>query len=232
MLWRWVNTGQQVFILDIDGTLIPSADIDNRCYWQAVFACYGMHGTYPDLHGFEHVSDSGILAEFCQDTLGRPASSTETAWIKRRFGELINEAANSQPAHFAPLPGVEEWLEAVREQPRVRAGIATGGWRHSARLKLRLARLDRFALPLASSDDAVSRTDIMRIAASRTVTQTEDDDIVYTYVGDGAWDLQASNRLGWKFIGIGEGENATRLEAAGATDVRADFVSNRSEDSV
>lgn len=223
MLWKWGNTHTQVFVLDLDGTLMPSAAIDNACYWEAVFACFGKRNALPDLHGFKHVTDTGILSEWCARELGRPPHPQETTQIKQHFLQLLQAAWEQQPRHFSPLPGVETWLQAVEKNHRVHAGIATGGWGHSARLKLKLSGLDRFKLPLASSDDAVARTAIMQIAAQKTTGQPPANDAVYTYVGDGAWDFEASHTLGWEFIGIAQGENAARLKQAGATHVSADF---------
>ncbi len=224
MLWEWANSGNQVFILDLDGTLMPSAEIDNECYWKAVFACFGERDTLPDLHGFKHVSDSGILDEWCSRELGRSPRLEETEQIKSHFLQQLESAWIRQPEHFSPLPGVGKWLEAVREHNNVCAGIATGGWGHSARLKLKLSGLDRFDLPLASSDDAVSRTEIMQIAARRTLGQQQSKKAVFTYVGDGTWDLQASQILDWEFIGIAGGTRAALLKQAGASHIQADFL--------
>jgi len=223
MLWEWLNSGTQVFILDLDGTLIPSAEIDNECFWQAVFDCFDMPGNLPDLHGFKHVTDSGILDEWCRQELGRAASAGETRRIKQHFEQLLDAAFDRQPEHFRPLPGVVEWLEAATSFDHVYTGIATGGWEHSARLKLKLSGLDRYELPLASSDDAVERTQIMRIAAQRTAGQHAHDNSVFTYVGDGAWDLEASRKLDWKFIGIASGTRAEQLRLAGAGVVNVNF---------
>jgi len=223
MLWKWGNTHTQVFVLDLDGTLMPSAPIDNACYWEAVFACFGKQGALPDLHGFKHVTDTGILNEWCARELGRPPRPQETTQIKQHFLQLLQAAWQHQPHHFSPLPGVVNWLQAVEKAQHVHAGIATGGWGHSARLKLKLSGLDRFKLPLASSDDAEARTAIMQVAAQKITGQPPADDAVYTYVGDGVWDFDASHDLGWEFIGIAHGENAARLKQAGATHVSADF---------
>ncbi len=223
MLWKWLNSGKQVFILDLDGTLMPSAEIDNQCFWQAVFECFGERPALPDLHGFKNVTDSGILGEWCAHELGRPPSMQESGQIKQHFLQLLESAYSLQARHFRPFPGVSTWLEAVRENDDVCAGIATGGWEHSARLKLKLSGLDRFELPLASSDDAIARTDIMQIAARRTLGRQPEYNAVFTYVGDGAWDLLASQELNWGFIGIAEGARAAELKQAGASHIRADF---------
>jgi phosphoglycolate phosphatase-like HAD superfamily hydrolase len=223
MLWEWANDRSKVFILDIDGTLMPSAEIDNQCFWEAVFARFGAREELPDLHGFKHVTDTGVLHEWCIGELGRPPRAEETEQIKQHFLQLLESAARRDPEWYKPLPGVFDWLEAVSERSNVRAGIATGGWEHSARLKLQVSGLDRFRLPLASSDDAAPRTEIMQIAAQQTFRESQVSDADYVYVGDGVWDLQASQELGWNFIGIATGIRATNLKQAGATHIKPDF---------
>ena len=224
MLWERINTGKQVFILDLDGTLMPSAKIDNECFWKAVFVCYGERATLPDLHGFKYVTDSGILDEWCRRELGRSPHESESRQIKQHFLQLLESASISQPSHFRPLPGVLSWLEAVSDHGNVYAGIATGGWESSARLKLKLSGLDRFNIPLASSDDAMPRTRIMQIAAQRTLKNQAQDNTVFTYVGDGTWDLQASQKLDWEFIGIASGQQAEKLKHEGAKHILANFL--------
>lgn len=223
MLWEWENSANRVYILDLDGTLMPSAEIDNVCFWQAVSWVFDKPDQPPDLHDFVHVTDSGILQEWCIRELGRPPGGEETMRIKRRFAQLLETAFNEHPGHFSPVPGVADWLAAIRANAHALAGIATGGWEHSARLKLKLSGLERFDLPLASSDDAVRRTDIMRIAAHRTLGHPAMENTVYTYVGDGIWDLQASRDLNWGFIGIASGARALQLQRAGASLVRENF---------
>lgn len=226
MLWEWDNSRKQVFILDLDGTLIPSAKIDNECFWDAVFDCFGNRGTLPPLHDFTDVTDSGILNEWCVRELGRQPRMQETRQIKRLFLQRLESAWFGQPQDFRPLPGVISWLEELAEHGNVYSGIATGGWQHTARLKLKLAGLERFKLPLASSDDAIKRTGIMRIAARRVLGDQSQNETMFTYVGDGVWDLQASRELDWKFIGIASGARARKLRMAGAVDVRPGFLKN------
>ena len=91
------------------------------------------------------------------------------------------------------------------------------------RLKLRRANLWNPFLPLASSNDAISREDIIRIAARRARIAAcgagekhSAPFTSFTYVGDGVWDAIAARVLGWRFIGIGSGEQAARLRDVGA----------------
>jgi len=226
MLWEWDDSRKQVFILDLDGTLMPSAKIDNECFWDAVFDCFGNRTTLPILHEFTNVTDSGILNEWCVRELGRLPHMNEQRQIKQQFLQLLESASIRQPQDFQPLPGVISWLEKLAESRNVYSGIATGGWQHSARLKLKLAGLERFDLPLACSDATIKRTDIMRVAARRVFNDQPQNDAIFTYVGDGVWDLQASRELDWKFIGIAKGAQARTLRLAGAVDIRPDFVNS------
>lgn len=223
MIWEWANDRSTVFILDLDGTLMPSAEIDNQCFWEAVFRYFDVANSMPDLHGFKHVTDAGILEEWCIGELGRPPRVEEIERIKEQFLHLLNTAAETHPGSFTPLPGVSECLQSASRNKLVHTAIATGGWRRSAKLKLELSGLDRFNLPLASSDDAVARTEIMQIAATRAFIQQQDCRVDYFYVGDGVWDFQASQKLGWNFIGIAAGEPAELLKQAGASNIRPDF---------
>lgn len=213
-------TGGQHFILDLDGTLMPSSAVDNRCYWAAVTAVFGGPGRTVALDGFSAVSDIGILSQWCRDTLDRDPSGDEVARVQAVFLEELDRAAKLDASPFEPTPGLRHWI-AHRASADGVTGIATGGWGTTARWKLRRAGLDDLDLPLASSDDAEQRADIMRIALERCGGHPGQP---VTYVGDGPWDLAASRALGWDFIGIASGTAARRLRASGARRVIADFT--------
>ena len=76
------------YIFDIDGTLMPTQHVDNECYWQAVHQVFGTAAETLDLHDFEHVSDSGIFAEWCERTLQRPATASEHEAVRNRARQL------------------------------------------------------------------------------------------------------------------------------------------------
>jgi len=77
--------------------------------------------------------------------------------------------------------------------------VATGGWRATASLKLESAGFDLRGAPLATSDDARERIEIMRVALSRIGSRFES----ITYYGDGPWDRDACHDLGWRFVAVG-----------------------------
>lgn len=209
--------GAHAYILDLDGTLLPSDEIDNRCYWRAVRAVYGAPARTPSLDGFRHVTDIGILDQWCRETLGRPPTAAELDRVKSSFLDFTRDAMSSHPDSFAPVPGIRSWLQR-QHQAGCPVAIATGGWGHTARLKLAASGLDASGLPLSSADDAVSRTAIMRRSLERLGGAAR-----VTYIGDGVWDLRAASSLGWAFIGRASGHRAQVLREAGATRVVEDF---------
>jgi len=208
----------RVYILDLDGTLMPSEAIDNRCYWLAVNEVFGTAGHEPTLEGFRHVTDIGILDQWCRETFDRQPLDREIRAVRDRFLDLTRNAARNEPGCFAPFPGLTDWLERRRSGEDYVA-IATGGWGHTARFKLEVSGLASHQLPLACADDDISRTGIMRRALALSGGTGP-----VTFIGDGVWDLAAAAGLGWSFIGRANGPRADALRAAGARQVISDFA--------
>ena len=86
-----------------------------------------------------------------------------------------------------------QFVSLLMKHPGVRVAVATGGWRETALIKLRAIGLDPLRLPLASSSDAFSKVDIMRIAVQRSLPTQ--DAKRRTYFGDSLDDKEASREL-------------------------------------
>jgi phosphoglycolate phosphatase-like HAD superfamily hydrolase len=210
-------------VFDIDGTLTDTNAVDGECYWKAVCETFGLAEPRPDWSGFRHVTDAGIAAEICLRHLGREPRTEEIEGIERRLTALLEIALGGKDPVAHQIPGSAEILSLLSSSPEVGVALATGGLRSSAKLKLRRAGLPWQGLPFASSTDAVSREEILRIAALRAAEKYATQLTTFTYVGDGLWDVRAAAALGWRFIGIGSGEQAERLRQAGAATVIANY---------
>src|SRR5262249_46659777 len=141
-----------------------------------------------------------------------------------RFVALLEQAFAHDPGACRAVPGAAAILTELAKRGGFAIGLATGGWLQSARLKLHHAGLGARKFPLASASDSCSREAIMTLAAERVAAHwrvPRFQSIVY--VGDGVWDIKASRRLGWHFVGIGRGESAERLRREGAQRVFADY---------
>ena len=114
---------------------------------------------------------------------------------------------------------------AVRQHPNFEYAVATGSWREAALIKQRAVGFELDGLPLATCDDSVRREGIVQSAIEKATEQYDlPNPLKVTSVGDGVWDVQTAARLGLPFIGIGSGQQATRLREAGAEHVIEDFT--------
>lgn len=102
--------------------------------------------------------------------------------------------------------------------------FATGGWRPSALLKLRVAEIALDEAVFACADDARTRADIVRLAHARAESFYERRFDRVVSVGDGVWDVQTAAALRLPFVGIGKGAHAERLRTAGAQIVVSDYA--------
>ena len=184
-------------VFDIDGTLVDSYDLDERLYRRAVLSEAPAVKFRNSWREYRYSTDSGILTEILEE-FNLPVNQYYDS-VRRRFGELVKDHLQNGN-HCKPIPGAVSLLKDLSERPGIQIGIATGGWAHSARMKLDAAGFSELSFPMSSSDDAHSRTDIMEICASRMEFPIES----FVYVGDAEWDLRAAKKLGWGFIGIGK----------------------------
>ena len=205
---------KRLVVFDIDGTLTRTADIDEVCYVAAIREVLSIADMDTDWTHYPHVTDSAILRQVVQLSLRRDVLVEEMDRVRQCFRQNLEDAFRRQPRSCLPVDGGPEML---RQLAGVAVALATGGWESTARLKLERAGYDIRDIPLASSSDADTREEIMRIAELRArekhgVTGFE----TITYVGDGVWDARAAANLGWRFVGVGTGEQAARLEREGA----------------
>ena len=202
-------------VFDLDGTLTATNEVDSWCFVEAVQGEFGFTPN-DDWSSYEHCTDEGIAREAITAHLGAAPSVEQLEQLKKRFGDLLAEAAVAMPHLFALIPGARELLRYLSETGWA-VSIATGAWRISAELKLEAAGLSD-PIPLFCSDGLPSREAILTAAigsapAARVVA-----------VGDGIWDVKAAARLGLPFVGIGDGARAQALCAAGAAVVLPDYL--------
>jgi phosphoglycolate phosphatase-like HAD superfamily hydrolase len=215
---------RRLAVFDIDGTLTDTNAVDGECYVRAVGDVLELDPKALDWTDAPHVSDSALL-----DWLGRrhsrPVGAPEHAAVLHRFVELLREQLALDPQRFRPIAGARE-VRSVLERAGWRIALATGAWSESARLKLAAIGFDTTGIVMATSSDAPTRTEIVRLAADRARQAHGEFDRIVS-IGDAVWDVQTAAIVGWPFVGIASGERSDRLRAAGATCVLHDLADER-----
>jgi phosphoglycolate phosphatase-like HAD superfamily hydrolase len=207
-------------VFDLDGTLADTLAVDHRCFVDAFRLEHGIDFTDDDWSNYRQTTDSGITPEVLERHLGRPSTAAEVERHKQRFIELLERASAAEPDGFREVAGAADLLAALAARPDWRVVVATGSWRDSARLKLRLAGLDRFGLPLASADDAETREEIVAHGVALADGGGPFEGTVL--IGDKPWDLAAARHFGFGFVGVAS-SSRQRLRAAGAECVFDDW---------
>lgn len=187
----------KAIILDVDGTLIESMSVDTELYFASIKEILGTVRVRKNLDDYEHVTDSGILAQLLSDN-GYSFDNEIAASIQALFVDGIRRHIETE-GPFPTIDGAIQFVEMARESCKRRVAIATGGWRKSALLKLQSAGFDIDGVPVVTSDESPSRIEIMRLALAKI----GDDFESVTYFGDAKWDQRACRKLGWNFVAVG-----------------------------
>jgi beta-phosphoglucomutase-like phosphatase (HAD superfamily) len=185
-------------ILDIDGTLIDSNEIDDMLYLSAVRSVLGRAKVRESWSLYRNVTDGGILDEILSDNSLTSSDATLNA-VRHRFVESIRQHVE-RTGPFTEIPGAREFVAGLLASNSHCVAYATGGWSASASIKLESAGFPLQGIPLASSDDYPDRKSIMVHALNQLSGEFQS----ITYYGDGDWDEVASRNLGWNFVPVGE----------------------------
>jgi beta-phosphoglucomutase-like phosphatase (HAD superfamily) len=198
-------------ILDIDGTLLNSNDVDGMLYLAAVRSVLGQAKVRESWSLYRNVTDRGILEEILNDNSLTSTAATFNA-VRGLFVESIVEYVERN-GPFTEIPGAREFVTRLRASNSHCVAYATGGWSASASIKLESAGFPLQGIPLASSDDYPDRQSIM-VHGLKQLSGTFES---VTYYGDGEWDAAASRSLGWNFVPVGEKLGGlTQFEFVGA----------------
>jgi len=184
-------------MLDIDGTLIQSYELDEQCFVSAVQEVTGLTLS-SDWEAYPHATDKGILQTFVERQAPHYSFETLERLVKPVFIRNIANTLRNEPAK--EIPGARDFVSYLLQSNQHIVSIATGGWGETAKLKLESAGFNPNGLVMASSNDHHSRTQIMRVAQSKADQSAE---LPVTYFGDASWDVKACKELGINLVIVG-----------------------------
>ncbi|OGG57265.1 MAG: hypothetical protein A3F84_12060 [Candidatus Handelsmanbacteria bacterium RIFCSPLOWO2_12_FULL_64_10] len=218
-------------IFDIDGTLIDTNRVDGECYARAMELEFGVSSVNEEWRwgnknlgrwdSYPHITDSGITAEIFQRAFARGPRAEEIQLFIERYVNLLKASYASEPHLFNEVPGAGNILRQLSATSDWKVGIATGGWRALATYKLRCARISTEGVPCSTSNDAVSREDIVNTCIAKAQSHYDTGRFSkIVSIGDAAWDVRTARALGLPFIGVG---NEDRLRRLGAVHTVQDY---------
>lgn len=188
-------------MFDIDGTLVDSTGFDSRLYAQAIREIMAVPFS-TRWEKYQHVTDAGILQEIIHDHSMQSEQHQIAEQVAARFSELVRSYIDENGATLTEIPGARVFLRRLAADPNVRLAFATGGWEETARMKLEATDISLTGIPIATANDAMSRTQIMKIAEKRAASRLPFSSKIY--FGDRAWDKKAAEELGYQFWAIGD----------------------------
>lgn len=189
-----------LILLDVDGTLCNTFNIDGECYVESLRRCFGFHNISTDPASYIDTTDSGILQELFVSRLNRAPTVIEESRMVDCFHGLLAESFCRNPNQCRAINGGPSFLSQLRSR-KIPFAIATGGWKRTAVLKLQSAGYGDLDFPITTADDATCRLDICNLAVNAASKTYRKSLTPIVYVGDGSWDQQAAEKLGYHFVG-------------------------------
>lgn len=211
-----------LIIFDIDGTLLYSNRVDSRCFAEAYQQLYNKPFPTIDWRQYPAVSDTVIFETVINAHFNRVPTEKEVAIFQEIFVSLIQQKRVEQPDEFKEVPGAVNAINRLREDNRFELGIATGGWRAPAMVKLSHIAISTTGVAAAFADGHYSRSSIIEESISKAKSNPGVIGRV-VYVGDATWDVSTTREMQIPFVGIRMKGDFEVLSQAGAQTILQNY---------
>jgi phosphoglycolate phosphatase-like HAD superfamily hydrolase len=210
-------------IFDVDGTLVYSNRVDSQCFADTYESIYKQPFPSIDWTRYPHVTDTSIFSAVIEEQFQRQVEQEEIDHFTDNFVEALRRKRITEPESFRIVPGARAAVERLLATDGYTVGIATGGWKRPAQLKLRHVGIPQEELFFSGADGKITRESIIE----EVISGVEEASIAYervVYIGDAIWDVQTTRNLQMDFVGIRRKKDISFLKAAGATEVITDYL--------
>lgn len=212
-----------LLIFDIDGTLVYSERRDSRCFAETYQSLFGQSFPSIDWSQYPHVTDTTIFHTVFEKQFLRLPEADELQRFQEAYVSLLREKRRQDPGHSLEVPGARQLMQRLRGEQHFALGVATGGWRRPAHLKLKHVGISTDELPLEGADGKHSREEIINALLDQIHAQRPDIDRII-YIGDAVWDVATTRNLKMPFIGMRRQGDHEVLREAGATQVLSNYL--------
>lgn len=210
-------------IFDVDGTLVYSNRIDSQCFADTYESIYKNPFPSIDWTRYPHVTDTSIFSAVIEEQFQRQVEQKEIDYFTDQFVAALQRKRMTEPESFQAVPGARAAVEQLLATDGYTVGIATGGWKRPAQLKLRHVGIPQEELFFSGADGKITRESIIE----EVVNGVKEASIAYervVYIGDAIWDVKTTRNLQMDFVGIRRKNDIAFLKAAGAGEVITDYL--------
>ena len=130
----------------------------------------------------------------------REATVEERQFFEDHYVRRLQTERAKQPEAFQEVPGASDCWRQLEKDERFVLGIATGGWRAPALVKLQHVGIHP-APPYAAYADGMEQRDHILQAAIELARQAHQISHV-VYIGDAIWDVTTTRQMNLPLIGL------------------------------
>ena len=213
---------KKLIIFDIDGTLLYSNKIDSQCFADTYEKVYESKFPTIDWSKFPHVTDDTIFKTAIQNHFQREATNEEMHDFQNEYVASIQMKREEQPHEFKEVPDARKAIEHLLGNEIYEVGIATGGWRRPAMVKLNHIGIPTANLHMSFADGNPTREDIINGVFQQTNSKEMTFEKV-VYIGDATWDVKTTRNMNLPFIGVRREGDFDVLKKIGAQTIISDY---------
>ena len=200
-------TGAEIFIFDVEGTLVDAMMPTLRC-WRETLEAFGHDMSLAELHRYAGMDASQMLARLLPGT----TKNQHQEMIERQGARFREDYL----PHIPPLPGVRPLFEALKRRER-RIAIATDCTKDECMHYLDVASVRTFVDAIACGNDirhGKPSPTVLEIALRRVRARRK----LSVFVGDTPYDAQAACKVGVVPVGVRTGHfSEDELREAGCS---------------
>ncbi len=193
----------QIFLFDIDGTLLNTGGAGQRAMEQALQTVFGLESIDGNVLAAGR-TDRAITTDLL---VNHGIDHDDEIWSTFLRAYLTHLPEALAELKGAVLPGITALLETLSSREDVAMGLLTGNFREGAVLKLKHYKLDHHFLFGGYGDDHPDRDDVARLAlaaAHEHVGRVIPADRVWV-IGDTPADIRCARAIGARAVGVATG---------------------------
>lgn len=213
---------KNLILFDIDNTLVYSGTKDSQAFADVYQEIFKQQFPSIDWTDFDHVTDEVIFEHAYERHFHRKPTAAEKEDFRSQYVARLKQLRQDNPKDFKAVLGAVEMLKQLSQLPNYHIGIATGGWRTPALVKLQHLGIDPEVLYCGYADNNYTREAIVAEAIHLAEEEIGKVDHV-VYFGDASWDVETTRNMNIPFIGIRLEGDIQTLQQLGARDVLTDF---------